>query len=103
MEVDSPTDQSTDADLLSINFDFILMPKDLNNNWDNIYWIHFFFYLANGRSDQGAKAKADNESDEDRGDLIQFYNSVYVLKMQSFALKYAHPSADSSVRTLSLK
>uniref|UniRef100_A0A671SRC1 Retinoblastoma-like protein 1 n=1 Tax=Sinocyclocheilus anshuiensis TaxID=1608454 RepID=A0A671SRC1_9TELE len=30
---------------------------------------------------------ADSESEE-RGDLIQFYNSVYVLKMKSFALKY---------------
>ncbi|KAK2857710.1 hypothetical protein Q7C36_005629 [Tachysurus vachellii] len=46
------------------------------------------------RTDPGAKAKADRESDEDRGDLIQFYNSVYVLKMKSFALKYAHPAAD---------
>ncbi|XP_047669885.1 retinoblastoma-like protein 1 isoform X2 [Tachysurus fulvidraco] len=46
------------------------------------------------RTDPGAKAKADSESDEDRGDLIQFYNSVYVLKMKSFALKYAHPAAD---------
>ncbi|KAF5899342.1 retinoblastoma-like protein 1, partial [Clarias magur] len=52
---------------------------------------------TNGRTDQGAKGTAVNASDEDRGDLIQFYNSVYVLKMQSFALKYAHPAADSSV------
>lgn len=52
---------------------------------------------ANGRTDQGAKTRADSESDEDRGDLIQFYNSVYVLKMKSFALRYAHPTADSRV------
>lgn len=52
---------------------------------------------TNGRTDQGAKAKADSELDEDRGDLIQFYNSVYVLKMKSFALRYAHPAADSRV------
>ncbi|KAK3557136.1 hypothetical protein QTP70_024724 [Hemibagrus guttatus] len=50
---------------------------------------------ANVRTDHGAKAKADSESDEDRGDLIQFYNSVYVLKMKSFALRYAHPAADN--------
>ncbi|XP_060775164.1 retinoblastoma-like protein 1 isoform X2 [Neoarius graeffei] len=50
-----------------------------------------------GRTDQGAKAKADSESGEDRGGLIQFYNSVYVLKMKSFALRYAHPAADNRV------
>ncbi|XP_077982360.1 retinoblastoma-like protein 1 [Glandiceps talaboti] len=32
--------------------------------------------------------------DEDRGDLIKFYNSIYVRKMQSFALRFA--SADNS-------
>lgn len=52
---------------------------------------------ANGRKDQGTKAKTDAEIDEERGDLIQFYNSVYVLKMKSFALKYTHPAADSRV------
>ncbi|XP_036386946.1 retinoblastoma-like protein 1 [Megalops cyprinoides] len=35
-----------------------------------------------------------SESGEDRGDLIQFYNSVYVLRMKGFALRYAIPSAD---------
>lgn len=55
---------------------------------------------ANGRKDQGTKAKTDAEIDEERGDLIQFYNSVYVLKMKSFALKYTHPAADSRVCTL---
>uniref|UniRef100_A0AAQ5Z9S1 Retinoblastoma-like 1 (p107) n=1 Tax=Amphiprion ocellaris TaxID=80972 RepID=A0AAQ5Z9S1_AMPOC len=29
------------------------------------------------------------ELEEERGDLIQFYNSVFVLKMKSFALRYA--------------
>uniref|UniRef100_A0A8D3CHK2 Retinoblastoma-like protein 1 n=1 Tax=Scophthalmus maximus TaxID=52904 RepID=A0A8D3CHK2_SCOMX len=29
------------------------------------------------------------ECDEERGDLIQFYNAVFVLKMKSFALRYA--------------
>uniref|UniRef100_A0A8C1JNP2 Retinoblastoma-like 1 (p107) n=1 Tax=Cyprinus carpio TaxID=7962 RepID=A0A8C1JNP2_CYPCA len=40
--------------------------------------------------------EADSESEE-RGDLIQFYNSVYVLKMKSFALKYAHSTLDNKV------
>ncbi|KAM6928454.1 retinoblastoma-like protein 1 [Xenentodon cancila] len=31
----------------------------------------------------------DQSADEERGDLIQFYNTVYVLKMKSFALRYA--------------
>lgn len=46
---------------------------------------------ANERMEQ-----ADSES-EDRGDLIQFYNSVYVLKMKSFALKYAHSTLDNKM------
>uniref|UniRef100_A0A9J8CIF7 Retinoblastoma-like protein 1 n=1 Tax=Cyprinus carpio carpio TaxID=630221 RepID=A0A9J8CIF7_CYPCA len=40
--------------------------------------------------------EADSESEE-RGDLIQFYNSVYVLKMKSFALKYAHSTLDNKM------
>ncbi|XP_041836600.1 retinoblastoma-like protein 1 [Melanotaenia boesemani] len=32
---------------------------------------------------------SDQSGEEERGDLIQFYNSVYVLKMKSFALRYA--------------
>ncbi|KAL6458547.1 hypothetical protein MHYP_G00337770 [Metynnis hypsauchen] len=42
-----------------------------------------------------ARSEADSELEEERGDLIQFYNSVYVLKMKSFALKYALPASDS--------
>ncbi|KAL7891877.1 hypothetical protein AOLI_G00013530 [Acnodon oligacanthus] len=42
-----------------------------------------------------ARSEADSESEEERGDLIQFYNSVYVLKMKNFALKYALPASDS--------
>ncbi|XP_023839566.1 retinoblastoma-like protein 1 isoform X3 [Salvelinus sp. IW2-2015] len=48
--------------------------------------------------------KADQSSREDalvqgeeRGDLIQFYNSVYVLKIKGFALRYAAPSMDNRV------
>lgn len=45
-----------------------------------------------------AGAEEDSEADlEERGDLIQFYNSVYVLRMKGFAVKYAAPSADSRV------
>uniref|UniRef100_A0A8C9W9M4 Retinoblastoma-like 1 (p107) n=1 Tax=Scleropages formosus TaxID=113540 RepID=A0A8C9W9M4_SCLFO len=35
------------------------------------------------------EAQDNAELVEDRSDLIQFYNSIYVLKMKSFALKYA--------------
>uniref|UniRef100_A0AAR2L413 Retinoblastoma-like protein 1 n=1 Tax=Pygocentrus nattereri TaxID=42514 RepID=A0AAR2L413_PYGNA len=49
--------------------------------------------VANERT--AARPEFDSESEEERGDLIQFYNSVYVLKMQNFALKYALPASDS--------
>lgn len=32
---------------------------------------------------------SDQSGEEERGDLIQFYNTVFVLKMKSFALRYA--------------
>uniref|UniRef100_A0A3Q3F9Y3 Retinoblastoma-like 1 (p107) n=1 Tax=Labrus bergylta TaxID=56723 RepID=A0A3Q3F9Y3_9LABR len=32
---------------------------------------------------------SDQSGEEERGDLIQFYNNVFVLKMKSFALRYA--------------
>uniref|UniRef100_A0A8C3G845 Retinoblastoma-like 1 (p107) n=1 Tax=Cyclopterus lumpus TaxID=8103 RepID=A0A8C3G845_CYCLU len=35
------------------------------------------------------RADCDQSGEEERGDLIQFYNSVFVLKMKSFALRYA--------------
>ncbi|KAK5873130.1 hypothetical protein PBY51_013771 [Eleginops maclovinus] len=35
------------------------------------------------------EAISDQSGEEERGDLIQFYNSVFVLKMKSFALRYA--------------
>uniref|UniRef100_A0AAR2ISH8 Retinoblastoma-like protein 1 n=1 Tax=Pygocentrus nattereri TaxID=42514 RepID=A0AAR2ISH8_PYGNA len=46
-------------------------------------------------NETAARPEFDSESEEERGDLIQFYNSVYVLKMQNFALKYALPASDS--------
>uniref|UniRef100_A0A8C2JZV0 Retinoblastoma-like protein 1 n=1 Tax=Cyprinus carpio TaxID=7962 RepID=A0A8C2JZV0_CYPCA len=47
-------------------------------------------------TEQANTTEADSESEE-RGDLIQFYNSVYVLKMKSFALKYAHSTLDNKM------
>ncbi|XP_040265657.1 retinoblastoma-like protein 2 isoform X1 [Bufo bufo] len=46
---------------------------------------------------------------EERGDLVHFYNNVYIRKMKSFALKYSHANANEatplspypSMRTLS--
>uniref|UniRef100_A0A8D3CJ68 Retinoblastoma-like protein 1 n=1 Tax=Scophthalmus maximus TaxID=52904 RepID=A0A8D3CJ68_SCOMX len=35
------------------------------------------------------EADSNQPGDEERGDLIQFYNAVFVLKMKSFALRYA--------------
>uniref|UniRef100_A0A8C3AGP3 Retinoblastoma-like 1 (p107) n=1 Tax=Cyclopterus lumpus TaxID=8103 RepID=A0A8C3AGP3_CYCLU len=37
----------------------------------------------------GGESDCDQSGEEERGDLIQFYNSVFVLKMKSFALRYA--------------
>ncbi|XP_016143167.1 retinoblastoma-like protein 1 [Sinocyclocheilus grahami] len=51
---------------------------------------------ANERTEQANTTEADSESEE-RGDLIQFYNSVYVLKIKSFALKYAHSTLDNKM------
>lgn len=34
-------------------------------------------------------ANSDQSAEEERGDLIQFYNTVYILKMKGFALRYA--------------
>ncbi|XP_030276760.1 retinoblastoma-like protein 1 isoform X1 [Sparus aurata] len=35
------------------------------------------------------EANSNQSAEEERGDLIQFYNSVFVLKVKSFALRYA--------------
>ncbi len=42
------------------------------------------------------EANSDQSGEEERGDLIQFYNGVFVLKMKSFALRYA--THDNRVR-----
>ncbi|KAJ8260374.1 hypothetical protein GJAV_G00181390 [Gymnothorax javanicus] len=44
--------------------------------------------------DENNIAMEGSESRPERGDLIQFYNSVYVLKMKGFAQKYAAHSVD---------
>ncbi|KAM9860284.1 retinoblastoma-like protein 1 [Aulostomus maculatus] len=36
-----------------------------------------------------SEANSNQSGEEERGDLIQFYNNVYVLKMKSFAMRYA--------------
>ncbi|KAM8914786.1 retinoblastoma-like protein 1 isoform 3-T3 [Spinachia spinachia] len=41
------------------------------------------------KTDEGAGPARQADQSEERGDLIQFYNSVFVLKMKSFALRYA--------------
>ncbi|XP_031423817.1 retinoblastoma-like protein 1 isoform X2 [Clupea harengus] len=50
---------------------------------------------VDGNKDGERTANGERESEEERGDLIQFYNSVYVLKMKGFALKYATQSAEN--------
>uniref|UniRef100_A0A674AS26 Retinoblastoma-like 1 (p107) n=1 Tax=Salmo trutta TaxID=8032 RepID=A0A674AS26_SALTR len=46
------------------------------------------------KADQSSRAEALVQGEE-RGDLIQFYNSVYVLKIKGFAIRYAAPSMDN--------
>uniref|UniRef100_A0A8C2Q503 Retinoblastoma-like 1 (p107) n=1 Tax=Cyprinus carpio TaxID=7962 RepID=A0A8C2Q503_CYPCA len=53
----------------------------------NCYCFIFILCMSNERTEEDDRTEAESESEE-RGDLIQFYNSVYVLKMKSFALKY---------------
>lgn len=66
--------------------------------FENIF-IYLFLFTANERTEEDDRTEAESESEE-RGDLIQFYNSVYVLKMKSFALKYAHSTLDNKVGVL---
>ncbi|XP_020784066.1 retinoblastoma-like protein 1 isoform X2 [Boleophthalmus pectinirostris] len=51
------------------------------------------------KSSQGSGT--DQSGEEERGDLIQFYNSVFVLKMKSFALRYASHDNKSDAPPLS--
>lgn len=44
---------------------------------------------AEKTSQVSGDANANQSVEEERGDLIQFYNSIYILKMKSFALRYA--------------
>ncbi|KAM3919738.1 retinoblastoma-like protein 2 [Leptodactylus fuscus] len=40
-------------------------------------------------------ASSDSE-DEERGDLVHFYNNIYIGNMKSFALKYSHANANEA-------
>lgn len=51
---------------------------------------------SNERTDQADRTEAASETEE-RGDLIQFYNNIYVSKMRSFAFKYALSTLDSKM------
>lgn len=43
----------------------------------------------------------EEEQEEERGDLIHFYNNVYIKQMTPFALKYSPNSPSAGVRGLS--
>lgn len=45
-----------------------------------------------------SSAGGEAEGQEERGDLIHFYNHVYVKQMKSFALRYATSSLATAVR-----
>uniref|UniRef100_A0A8C9T7M3 Retinoblastoma-like 1 (p107) n=1 Tax=Scleropages formosus TaxID=113540 RepID=A0A8C9T7M3_SCLFO len=61
------------------------------NSHVNVFSTFFdFLFLLSG----AGSLVCNTQLVEDRSDLIQFYNSIYVLKMKSFALKYAVPSID---------
>ncbi|KAJ8259215.1 hypothetical protein COCON_G00182270 [Conger conger] len=53
-------------------------------------------------ADENSMEEEGCESRPDRGDLIQFYNSVYVLRMKGFAQRYAVLSADPRMEAPSL-
>lgn len=63
--------------------------------------LSLFLCSAIERTEHIGSEETDSELEE-RGDLIQFYNSVYVLKMKSFALRYAHSAIDGKVGLLLL-
>ncbi|CAJ1050880.1 retinoblastoma-like protein 1 [Xyrichtys novacula] len=44
---------------------------------------------AEKNTQAAGEESSDHSGEEERGDLIQFYNSVFILKMKSFALRYA--------------
>ncbi|XP_058487921.1 retinoblastoma-like protein 1 [Solea solea] len=44
---------------------------------------------AEKTSQVSGEAESDQSGEEERGDLIQFYNTIFVLRIKSFALRYA--------------
>lgn len=53
---------------------------------------------ASVRTLSSSSPGGEAEGQEERGDLIHFYNHVYVKQMRSFALKYSNSSLAASVR-----
>ncbi|XP_023181368.1 retinoblastoma-like protein 1 [Xiphophorus maculatus] len=56
---------------------------------------------AEKTNQQPAGRHPDQSEEEERGDLIQFYNMVFVLKMKSFAMRYATGDARADAPPLS--
>lgn len=50
-----------------------------------------------GSSGQSAAESSSESETEERGDLIKFYNAVYVARVKSFALKYDVTNQDHVV------
>uniref|UniRef100_A0A8P4K177 Retinoblastoma-like protein 1 n=1 Tax=Dicentrarchus labrax TaxID=13489 RepID=A0A8P4K177_DICLA len=46
--------------------------------------------VADENMEVSGEANSNQPGEEERGDLIQFYNGVFVLKVKSFALRYRH-------------
>uniref|UniRef100_A0A8C8GWZ2 Retinoblastoma-like protein 1 n=1 Tax=Oncorhynchus tshawytscha TaxID=74940 RepID=A0A8C8GWZ2_ONCTS len=57
--------------------------------------VLYFKIFSNTSAEGGSSREEALAQGEERGDLIQFYNSVYVLKIKGFALRYAAPSMDN--------
>uniref|UniRef100_A0A671WPM0 Retinoblastoma-like protein 1 n=1 Tax=Sparus aurata TaxID=8175 RepID=A0A671WPM0_SPAAU len=63
----------------------------LNNILHKYFCKNLLFVCVSAeKSNQvSGEANSNQSAEEERGDLIQFYNSVFVLKVKSFALRYA--------------
>uniref|UniRef100_A0A8C6LQV6 RB transcriptional corepressor like 1 n=1 Tax=Nothobranchius furzeri TaxID=105023 RepID=A0A8C6LQV6_NOTFU len=61
-------------------------PADENMEVDAVLFV---FSAAEKTSQAGGDTNSSQSQEEERGDLIQFYNTTFILKMKSFALRYA--------------
>lgn len=52
-------------------------------------WLNCFSSAAEKTTQVSGEAKSYQSAEEERGDLIQFYNSIFILKVKSFALRYS--------------